>query len=350
MNIHKTKRHYGTHVSPRCYNAYDYGIRETLKYNYAIQIRDWSGARTDIYKVMRVFETVFGSNWSEQPFKKLLSAAKLCDGGKEHERDAMHEQKRRVHAPALQYTSDTLKDSTWARAIEKYYGKAVMQHLIDERTRAGLSQHYLAKDSDIRKLLAIAKFIEKYDQRELKQLKRITNKPSNIYEIFTQIDDARSKGELIPQYIRDELCKDLAQLVVAGLTNNGNTLLQMKDLLAENRCKIYQLDCHASNYVSQRDSNCKAIGNMYRNYRKCKDFILALDSLQMEIANKRCCLPCNAYKISSAVYKAATTIVKSDVTLRAKQETLQRISEQEAYRAKYSRTIWTPMLQVKGEN
>lgn len=351
METRRSRNKYSTHVSPQYYSAYSSSFRNILARNYAIQLMRRADARTDSYSVKRALEVIFGDNWYKQPYKKLLAAVKLCDKGKGAERDAMHESKQPVHAPKLRYDRYTIQDSTFMRAISKYYGKNIARELTEEALCDGAYQNGTPTADTIKYLLIIAKFIERYDKKELKQLKNAKRLSdiSDSYQLAHAINRtrlARERGGILPQHIYDELCEDYARIIVAKIAGNDNPLLSVQALLSNNRTSILSEATLITQYKHTRDARIKRISKHYLCYRKCKDFAHALNELQLETVNMP---PCEAYKIASGIYKAVTTIAKMDAPLSARQETARAIADNVYYRRLESRVIWATKLKVRGE-
>lgn len=337
---------YNTHISPREFsNVNDY--RDTLLYNYAVKIHNYSGAKRNARQLMNQLEGTFGANWHLVPFKKLVTAAKIGNAGVYAEMKFERETPSRFVAPVRVSVTQDLLDSTYARAVLKYYNKKVLQDIMSWNI-------YSTRENEVRFLIAlfaeainVAMFVEQYDKKELKKLKSASNFASIRYcsHMVRAAKDMRVNRDVLPEYVTKELLEDSAKSIVSIIAKSGRDQGRVNEILNNIRDKIYSDAYKVKNYGARyRRYHVKHLCDDIREYTVAKDYAKMLDDLQMDAADYNC-----GYfrKINRKAYNAAKQVTKSNVSLAAKQKTLRDMTDYVYRYARYSRVVWIPKLTIR---
>lgn len=337
---------YNTHISPREFNnVNDY--RDTLLYNYAVKIHNYSGAKRNARQLMNQLAGTFGANWHLVPFKKLVTAAKIGNAGEYAEMKFERETPSRFVAPVRVSVTQDLLDSTYARAVLKYYNKKVLQDIMSWNM-------YSTRENEVRFLIArfaeainVAIFVEQYDKKELKKLKSASNFASIGYcsHMVRAAKDMRVNRDVLPEYVTKELLEDSAKSIVSMIAESDRDQGRIGEILNNIRDKIYSDAYRVKNYGARyRRYHVKHLCDDIREYTVAKDYAKMLDDLQMDTADYNC-----GYfrKINRKAYNAAKQITKSNVPLAAKQKTLRDMTDYVYRYARFSRVVWIPKLTIR---
>lgn len=337
---------YNTHISPREFNNVS-DFREVLMYNYAVKIHNYSGAKRNARQLMAQLTGTFGANWHLVPFKKLVAAAKIGNAGEYVDAKFEREAPGRFIAPVRVSVTQDLLDSTFARAILKYYNKKVLQDIME-------SNIYSTRENEMRYLIArfteaigVAMFVKKYDKKELKKLKRASGLASVGYcnHIVRSAKDMRANRDVLPEYVAKELLEDSAKSIVTIIAKSDRDPDSISEILNNIRDKIYSDAYRVKNYGARyRRYHVKHLCNDIREYTVAKDYAKMLDDLQMDAANYG-----YGYfrKVNRKAYSAAKQVTKSNVSLAAKQKTLRDMTDYIYRYARYSRVVWIPKLTIR---
>lgn len=337
---------YNTHISPREFNNVS-DFREVLLYNYAVKIHNYSGAKRDARLLMKQLAGTFGANWHLVPFKKLVAAAKIGNAGDYADAKFERETPGRFIAPVRVSVTQDLLDSTYARAILKYYNKKVLQDIME-------SKIYSTRENEMRFLTArfteaigVAMFVKQYDKKELKKLKSASGLASIDYcnHIVRSAKDMRADRDVLPEYVAKELLEDSAKSIVTIITKSDRNPDSISEILNNIRDKIRSDAYRVKNYGARyRRYHVKHLCNDIREYAVAKDYAKMLDDLQMDAANYGCGW---FKKINRKAYNAAKQVTKSNVPLAAKQKTLRDMTDYIYRYARYSRVVWIPKLTIR---
>lgn len=338
---------YNTHISPREFNNVN-DFREMLMYNYAVKIHNYSGAKRDARQLMKQLTETFGADWHLVPFKKLVAAAKIGNAGAYAGVEFKRETPGRfIAAPVRVSITQDLVDSTYARAILKYYNKKVLQDIMESKvysTRESELSYLIGRFTDA---IGVAMFVKKYDKKELKKLKNASGLASIGYcnHIVMSAKDMRVNRDVLPEYVAKELLEDSAKSIVTIITKSDRDPDSISEILSNIRDKIYSDAYRVKNYGARyRRYHVKHLCNDIREYTVAKDYAKMLDDLQMDAANYSCGW---FKKINRKAYNAAKQVTKSNVSLAAKQKTLRDMTDYIYRYARYSRVVWIPKLTIR---
>lgn len=335
-----------THISPRDFNdASDF--RDVLIYNYAVRIHNHSGAKRDTSSLRGLFLETFGAEWFRVPFNKLVSAAKIGNYGSYAKQEFKRDSAKPFCGDVKVSVTRELQDSTFARAILKYYNKELLQDILNLRL-------YDLREGDIYQIrerfinaISVAKFVEKYDKKSLKMLKSAKdyhNVAWFAHGIRSVKELADSRG-VLPQNIVQEICADEARDVATQIAKNKCESSAVGEVLNNIRGRIVTNSYRVSNYGARyRNYHIKHLCDYVREYSVVKDYARILDELQLEAWNAHAGW---FRKLNRKAYNAAKQVAKTNVPLAAKQMTLRDSTDRIYNCTKFSRVIWIPTLRVK---
>ena len=335
-----------THISPRDFKDVS-DFRDTLIYNYAVRIHNHSGAKRDTNSLRGLLLDIFGAEWYCVPFNKLVSAAKISNYGSYAKQEFKRENTKVLGGEAKVSVTRELQDSTFARAILKYYNKELLQDILSFKLyglREGDMYYIRERFVDA---ISVAKFIEKYDKKSLKMLKSAKSFHSVAW-FSHSIRGAKEMAEsrsVLPQNIVQEICADEARDVAKQIANDKCEYSDMDAVLNNIRDRIVTNSYRVNNYGARyRNYHIKHLCEYVREYSVAKDYARILGELQLEAVNNGAGW---FRKINRKAYNAAKQVAKTNVSLAAKQKTLRDMTDYIYRYARFSRVIWIPALRVK---
>ena len=334
-----------SHISPRQFDDIcDASLRDDLIRNYANRLARFTAARLSATQMRNFLELAFGANWYEQPFAKLRATASITKLAKG---EAMPYRDRIIqwHKP----TNDTLnraselRDSTYGRLIEKYYGKKFAQSMYKTLKcfdGCGKRQTKNAMITCVKFAMLVCEYAPDYK----KQMRTSTYRDlfCNSWAVDCVLQMwSKENRDVMPQDMRAEIFHDFVQYIFeskSGVSEYERVLQNLRERIHGCVWRIATWDGYS------RMKNTQKLVTYYREYKRSKEMRGYTQALQLKPVG----INCSAYRPNPQLYRMVKQVFNAKVDDDTKRETIHQMSIQIERASKYRRAIFTPHYVIEG--
>lgn len=330
----------------------DFDLRNALRKRYALRIIERANARVD----ERIFEWTFGERWSDLPYSTLFRLAKAAAL-----KDKPYERTRCIDSVRWganhPYYVNTVRrqlgelDSSFARALCKFYGKKPAMEFMTKELRFGEDTYgsYCSTTARTKALLEVAIGCKRFYPEGLGRLKKLGADGMKklhekyYYQRYNSCDVHMGKA-ILGEERYGFVFRTFYKTLLDGI-NRGKGDDWVWDDVTANAINHVWYSCgratwgyENARYVSQR------IVKYYGILEHLVEARAMLDEMGMTIENKN--RRRHPSRLSGKLYKLIKTTYKSKQDDAAKRETLRMLSESLCM-SNYNNTVFSPAIITK---